>query len=119
MNISKVLLVDDEVNNRNSIKRLFEDYDLDFIEAGNGEEALNVVKTNDVDLILLDIKMPVMDGFGFLDHYEDLGLKPKPPVCIMTAFNDSDTRRKAIYLGADDFINKPIDPVAYETKWNQ
>ncbi len=116
MIISKILVVDDEVSNRNAIKRLFEDFDLDFVEAGNGEEALQVLRQHTVDLVLLDIRMPVMDGFGFLERYEDLRLKPRPPVCIMTAFNDSQTRRKAIYLGADDFINKPIDTVELETR---
>lgn len=113
---STILLVDDEVNNRNSIMRLFEEYDIQFIEAGNGEEALAQLNEHDIDLILLDIRMPILDGFGFLERYSDLRLKPKPPVCVMTAFNDSDTRRKAIYLGADDFINKPMDPVELETR---
>jgi len=116
MTTSNILLVDDETNNRNSIRRLFEDYDINFIEAENGEEALNQLTAHDIDLILLDIRMPILDGFGFLERFSDLRLKPKPPVCVMTAFNDSDTRRKAIYLGADDFINKPLDPVELETR---
>ncbi|RLT90694.1 MULTISPECIES: response regulator [unclassified Ketobacter] len=113
---SNILLVDDEENNRNAIRRLFEDYDIDFVEAGNGKEALHQLTQHDIDLILLDIKMPVMDGFTFLRHHSDSKTRPKPPVCVMTAFDDADTRRKAIYLGADDFINKPIDPVELETR---
>ena len=116
MNNSVILIVDDEQNNRNSIIRLFEDYEIEFLQAENGAVALEVVEKNHVDLILLDIKMPVMDGFGFLEKYSQLTLKPDPPVCIMTAFNDTGTRRKSIYLGADDFINKPIDPVELETR---
>ncbi|RLT96924.1 response regulator [Ketobacter sp.] len=116
MSTSHILLVDDEINNRNAILRLFEDYDIEFIEAGNGQEALDQLQSHPVDLILLDIKMPIMDGFGFLERFSDLRMKPKPPVCVMTAFNDSTTRRKSIYLGADDFINKPIDPVELETR---
>ncbi|MAR89553.1 MAG: hypothetical protein CML06_01545 [Pseudomonadales bacterium] len=116
MSISRLLLVDDEANNRNAIRRLFEDYDLEFTDAEHGEEALERLAQQRFDLMLLDIKMPVMDGFEFLTRYSDLDLKPKPPVCVMTAFSDSTTRRKAIYLGATDFINKPIDPVELETR---
>ena len=80
MNNSVILIVDDEQNNRNSIIRLFEDYEIEFLQAENGAVALEVVEKNHVDLILLDIKMPVMDGFGFLEKYSQLTLKPDPPV---------------------------------------
>lgn len=113
---SAILIVDDEPYNRNAIIRQFEDYDIEFFEAGNGKEALECLEKNKFDLILLDIRMPIMDGFDFLANFSDLSLRPKPPVCVMTAFNDSTTRRKAIYLGADDFINKPIDSVELETR---
>jgi len=58
--------------------------------------------------------MPVMDGFEFLKRFANA--QPRPPICIMTAFNDAETRRKAIHLGADDFINKPLDPIELETR---
>ncbi|MGC1510108.1 response regulator [Ketobacter sp. MCCC 1A13808] len=114
MNTSKVLLVDDEKNNRNSIIRLFEDSDFTFVQAEHGQDALDILETNSFDLILLDIKMPVMDGFEFLKRFANV--QPRPPICIMTAFNDAETRRKAIHLGADDFINKPLDPIELETR---
>lgn len=116
MTNSNILLVDDEQNNRNAIIRLFEDYDFSFVEAGDGQQALDVLSNQSIDLILLDIKMPVMDGFEFLARYAETKRKPRPPICVMTAFSDSDTRRKAIYLGADDFINKPFDPIELETR---
>lgn len=116
MTTSKLLLVDDEQNNRNAIIRLFEDYDFSFVEAGDGKEALEEVRKQSFDLILLDIKMPVMDGFGFLAQFSETIPKPRPPVCVMTAFSDAETRRKSIYLGADDFINKPFDPIELETR---
>lgn len=114
--MSNILLVDDEPNNRNSIIRLFEEYDIEFSEAENGQIALDKVRHHSYDMILLDIKMPVMNGFDFLEHYAELNVRPKPTVCVMTAFSDHETRRKAIYLGADDFINKPLDPIELETR---
>mgnify|MGYP003683236883 CR=1 FL=1 len=113
---SSILLVDDEINNRNAVRRQFEDYDIDFLEASNGQDALDLLKQHDIDLILLDIKMPIMDGFTFLETFSDSKERAKPLICVMTGFNDSTTRRKAIYLGADDFINKPIDPIELETR---
>src|SRR5690606_32880073 len=106
MTNSNILLVDDEQNNRNAILRLFEEHDFSFLEAGDDQQALDILANQPVDLILLDIKMPVMDGFEFLSRYAETNRNPRPPICVMTAFSDSDTRRKAIYLGADDFINK-------------
>ncbi len=116
MSTSRILLVDDEEYNRNAIRRQFEDYSIDFVEASNGQEALECLQQKAISLILLDIKMPVLDGFGFLEQYKPPKPEFKPPVCVMTAFSDSTTRRKAIYLGADDFINKPFDPVELETR---
>ncbi len=117
MTANKVLIIDDEKNNRNSIIRLFEEFDIDFIEAENGADGLEqVIKLPNPDLILLDIKMPVMDGFEFLSKYHEMSINQKATICVMTANSDSDTRRKAIYLGADDFICKPLDPVELETR---
>jgi putative two-component system response regulator len=114
--INTILLIDDEPYNRNAIVRMFEEYEFEFVECGNGKEGLDALQRQKYDLILLDIKMPVMDGFEFLAHYSDSELKPKPPVCVMTALDDSQTRKKAIYLGADDFISKPLDTVELETR---
>lgn len=117
MTSSKLLVVDDEENNRNSIIRLFDETDgLEFVEACNGRQALEKVDGEDFDLILLDIRMPELDGFGFLERFANMNIKNRPPICVMTAFNDAVTRRKSISLGATDFINKPMDPVELETR---
>ncbi len=113
---SNILLVDDEQNNRKTIIRLFEDYNIEFTQACHGQEALEKLNESKFDLILLDIKMPVMGGIEFLTQLRNTSLNPTPPVCVMTAFGNAKTRRQSIYLGADDFIDKPLDPIELETR---
>lgn len=111
-----ILIVDDEPANRRTIIRQFDQYDFLFLEAGNGLEALNLLTTDMPDLILLDIRMPVMDGFGFLEQYADQYERNRVPVCVMTGMGDAQTRLQSIALGADDFITKPFDPIELETR---
>lgn len=112
-----ILVIDDEPSNRNAIVRQFEEYDYRFVEAGNGREGLDRLHSGDQpDLVLLDIRMPVMDGFGFLREYQQRPEAERAPVCVMTSLGDSRTRTHAVELGADDFITKPLDPVELETR---
>jgi putative two-component system response regulator len=116
MSNEKILIIEDEQFNRNAITRLFEDHDYDFIEAGNGLIGLDKLQKHTPDLILLDIKMPIMDGFGFLEQFSKSKFYQIIPICVMTAFNDPETRKKAIGKGANDFIGKPIDDTELETR---
>lgn len=116
MSTNTILIVDDEPANRNTIIRLFDEYDFDFIEAGDGHSGIAVAKENEPDLILLDLLMPFKDGFQFLAEYTEEHKKRKIPICVMTGMNDAQTRTKAIHLGADDFIAKPFDPVELQTR---
>lgn len=112
-----ILLVDDEVNNRSAIRRALHRADLHVLEADNGRHALAVLEAAQaVDLILLDINMPVMDGYAFLDAFRADATNRAVPVCVMTAWADADNRRKAVDLGADDFVGKPVDNVELETR---
>ena len=114
--LETVLLVDDEVANRNAIKRVLRHTGLNFLEAGNGKDALEIVDEIPVDLILLDIGMPVMDGYKFLEKFKSQDCNNEIPVCVMTAWSDNANRKKAIDLGADDFVGKPADNVELETR---
>lgn len=111
-----ILIIDDEPANRRTIIRQFDQYDFQFQEAGNGQEALKVLTTAMPDLILLDIRMPVMDGFGFLRQYNDQYGRNRAPVCVMTGMGDAQTRLQSVALGADDFITKPFDSIELETR---
>lgn len=104
-----VLVVEDQKINRDILRRILEP-DYDVIEAVNGSDALALLyKRNDISAILLDIVMPVMDGYDFLR-----ALKGTPfgslPVIAVTAAKDAVAEQKALDLGAWDFISKPYEP---------
>lgn len=114
--LETLLLVEDEVSNRNSIKRVLRHMELHFLEAGNGKDAFEILEELPVDLVLLDIGMPVMDGYTFLEKFKSNDCNREIPVCVMTAWSDSVNRKKAVDLGADDFIAKPVDNIELETR---
>ena len=105
-----VLVVDDEFVNRAIMCRLLKSEGFDTIEAANGIEALEAVEANAIDLLLLDIVMPEMDGFEVLatvrGQFSELDL----PVIMVTANEEKSQIVKAFEFGANDFINKPFDP---------
>lgn len=102
----KLLVVDDENTVRYAFRRTFKD-EYDICEAGNGEEALVRIETDCPAVILMDIRMPVMDGLETLKI-----IKQKFPdiqVILMTAYTDTDTAMQAMKEGAFDYIIKPFD----------
>ena len=108
--MTKILIVDDEPFNVDSLEQELEDLGYETISAGNGKEALDRVAAEAPDLILLDVMMPVMDGFTacrILKGQDDTRLIP---VVIMTALDGIEDRIKGIEAGADDFLTKPVNP---------
>src|SRR2546426_3583260 len=106
---SKILIVDDEPFNVDYLEQELEDLGYETVSAGNGKEAIDKVATDPPDLILLDVMMPVMDGFAacrVLKGNEETRLIP---IVIMTALDGIDDRIKGIEAGADDFLTKPIN----------
>ncbi|MEC9493217.1 sigma-54-dependent transcriptional regulator [Flexistipes sp.] len=103
----KILIVDDEKNHRLMLKIHLADEGFEVLEAENGVEALQLIDESDFDLILLDIKMDIMDGFTFLSHMRQKDLHI--PVIVITAFSNVKTAVQAMKLGAVDFISKPVD----------
>ncbi|MBN2296957.1 MAG: sigma-54-dependent Fis family transcriptional regulator [Deltaproteobacteria bacterium] len=102
-----ILIVDDEESIRFSLKGALEDEGYVTLLAENGEEALQIVEKQDVDLILLDIWMPGRDGLQILEELQNNG--SSVPVIIMTGHGSIDTAVRATRLGALDFIEKPLD----------
>lgn len=108
-----VLIVDDSKSMRNVIKKVIHASGFqigDCLEAGNGEEALAVLENHWIDIILSDIHMPVMDGFGLLR-----ALRNKPdwsdlPVVLVTTEANQDRIKEAMDLGARGYIRKPFRP---------
>lgn len=106
----KVLLIaDDDEMNRMIIRKFLKDT-YDIIEAADGQEALDIVRENPVDVLLLDIIMPRLDGLEMLqivkkeDAFNDMGI-------LVATSTKEKTERQALALGADDIVSKPYDPV--------
>jgi DNA-binding NtrC family response regulator len=108
MNNTTVLIVDDEKNIRLTLTRTLEAIALPTDSAMNGEEALEKLKQQTYALMLLDIKMPGMDGIGVLA--ETRKIRPHMPVIMITAHGTVDNAVEAMKLGATDFIQKPFAP---------
>lgn len=103
----KILIVDDEKDLLEALKEDLTERKYQVITALNGNEALEVIKKNGVpDLILLDMKMPVVDGWEFSQKFND-EYGRACPVVIMTGMGDSSTR--AMEMGADSYLGKPFD----------
>lgn len=105
----KILAVDDDFINLKLIHSMLKksEYVSDVVEAKNGLEALNILKeVNDIKLVLLDIKMPIMDGIEFLNNLESMADLKQIPVIVLTT--DETRKHEAFDHGAFDFLVKPI-----------
>ncbi len=111
-NLSKLLLVDDSATMRKIVRRKIKEVGFvvdEFLEAGDGKQALEVVFHNSVDLILLDWNMPVMDGLTFIQTLRSLSLHNKIPVVMVTTEGSHERVSEAMKSGVNDHILKPID----------
>ena len=108
---AKILIVDDDPRNLKLLEAMLIPLDYQVIKASSGEEALSVVEKIDVDLILLDIMMPVMDGFEVCRRLKSRETTRLIPIVMVTALDDINSKVKAIDAGADDFLIKPPNKI--------
>jgi len=101
-----VLIVDDEEMMRDLLQRILSKGGFEIHSASSGDEALKELATNQIDLIISDIKMPGMDGFELLKKIKSR--YPDKCVVMMTAFGDTYTVKDALLLGADEYVTKPF-----------
>ncbi len=111
-----VLIVDDSEMNRDLLSRRLSKMDLDLTEVCNGEEALQALKEHSFDLVLLDIMMPVMDGYETLEYMQNNQDTQRIPVIMITALDDIDSAVKCIDMGAVDYLTKPFNPVLLKSR---
>lgn len=104
-----VLVVDDEETNRELLRDLLEEQGHQVTEAENGEQALQKVKENPLDVILLDVMMPGLDGFEVCRRLKGDPETAPIPVLLVTALTERSDRLTGIEAGANDFISKPVD----------
>jgi len=107
----RILVVDDDANIRALLTVLLENEGYQVLTAADGEASIVTATTEQPDLILLDIRMPKMDGLQACDKLRANPATHAIPVIFLTAFNSHDRLEQAIEMGADDFLAKPIDAV--------
>src|SRR6266516_2210342 len=105
---SKVLLVDDEDSLRKVMKDLLERDGYVVTEARDGVQALDQVDRVGPDIIVLDLNLPGLDGYGVLSHLQSRPATANIPVIVLTAKGDEDNEVRVFELGADDFLTKPF-----------
>lgn len=106
----KILIVDDEPFNVDYLEQELEDLNYATASAINGQQALDLVRSECPDLILLDIMMPVMDGFEVLTRLKADAAARDIPVIVISANSDLEHVVKGIQLGAEEYLPKPFEP---------
>ena len=102
-----ILVIDDEQGVRDLFAKVLSRQDYNVLTAASGADGIQVAREQKVNLILLDIKMPGMDGLETLRRLKKVS--PETAVIIITGFGTLQTSRKALKLGAVDYITKPFD----------
>jgi CheY-like chemotaxis protein len=106
----KILLVEDYKHSQIIVTRLLKKNDFEsIVVVENGQEALDAVKQQHYDLILMDMQMPVMNGFEATRKIRELAEYKDIPIVALTAFAMKGDREKCLDAGATDYIPKPID----------
>ncbi len=109
----RVLLVDDEASQRSGMAAMVEAWGMQAETAADGNEALLKLSSFPADVIVTDLNMPGLDGFGFLERLRDSG--DMPPTIVLTAFGNIDTAVRTVHeLGAYWFLEKPLQPATLE-----
>ena len=107
----KLLIVDDSEFNRDILKEILGS-SYDYLEAENGNQAIQILEVHpEIDLMLLDINMPQMNGFQVLEHMGELQWIDEVPVVMISSEESVEIMRKAYDLGITDYISRPFDAV--------
>ena len=110
MTQKKVLIVEDLQDNREVIKLQLEPGRYQVLEAGNGEEAISILRSDDninnVDAILCDLRMPKMNGIEFINYLRQEA--SQIPVAVLTGYPVAETRNELIMMGVKEYLVKPV-----------
>jgi len=105
---ARILVVDDDRDTAAILVRYLQSEGLDPIEANSGEECLRLVREKEVDVILLDLMMPDMDGFQICKVLKEHPSTAEIPIILISARDDIEARAESMSLGVGDFLAKPI-----------
>ena len=106
-----ILIVDDRPQNIELLEAYLIPYGYEIVKAVNGAEALETLSANKIDLILLDVTMPGMDGFEVMRRVRSEDKNRLLPIIMITALREREDRVKGIEAGCDDFLSKPVDKI--------
>ena len=101
-----ILVVDDEENAREGLSKILSKEGYSVETAANGKEAIDIIKDQSLDLVITDMRMPMMDGFEVLREIKKLN--ETIGVIMVTAYGEVESYLEAINLGAFEYINKPV-----------
>jgi len=101
-----LLIVDDSNYNRKLVKKMLSEYHYDVVEAADGQIALDLLGQHPIDCIILDLMMPVMDGFHLLQTLHDAG--NTIPIVVVTADIQHETEQHCLNMGAAVVLHKPV-----------
>jgi len=102
------MVVDDDPNIRELVRLYLNDEGFEIVEKSNGQDALEYAENNTVDLVILDIMMPKLDGWELCKELRELG---DIPILMITSKGEAQDKIKGFKLGTDDYLVKPFDPV--------
>lgn len=111
---SRILVVDDEEVLRYLLMLSLKEEGYEVDGAEDGEQAINIIQSRPYDLVLLDIKMPIVDGIGVLKFVKEH--HPDTEVIMLTAFSDVNVAVECMKLGSSEFLTKPVDPDALSAR---
>lgn len=107
----KILLVDDEEANLALIEALLEHENYTIIKARDGVEALDLFEKIQPNLVLLDLMMPRLNGFEVCKRLRHLNSSRYVPIIMLSGYDDTDAKRQALEVGANDFLRKPVEGI--------
>jgi CheY-like chemotaxis protein len=105
----RVLIVDDDIRNIFALSSVLEDYGMEIKTADNGREAINIASNGELDVVLMDIMMPEMDGLETMKEMRKIPVCKDLPIVAVTAKAMKGDRERCIEAGAWDYLSKPVD----------
>lgn len=104
---SRILVVDDEAPIRELVRFYLEKDGYEMIEAANGQEAIEIFENEYIDMAIVDVMMPIMDGWTCVEEMKEIR---DVPVIMLTAMSESKDKLRGFDIGVDDYVVKPFDP---------
>lgn len=116
MDPARILIVDDEALNLDLLEQELELLGHESVRAANGRAALDLLNTEPFDLVLLDVMMPILDGYAVLDSIKSNDRLRHTPVVMISALTEISSVVRCIEMGAEDYLPKPFEPVLLEAR---